>query len=216
MHYDIRNFNGQLCLNFSKVLSSIAINANSRSVRVLLFDERYTTKEAKMRLKHDKSLKGSLDAISAMCLLERYIEDQADGAIEALPCAFPIAPDVSFFDYNIVRSYIQDLHWSNGIVSATKGITGKGGRLKQPTFSASGGINSLNTENINDPSFGAIYSNDVDDNIDDCQNNNSEDVSNVRPLTNEEMEEIVRARRRKKGTLKSLHNNALHGNKKNL
>ena len=60
MGYNISNFNGQLCLNFSKVLSAYSSHSNRRNVTVKLFDERYTTKEAKIRLKYEK-VKGYLN-----------------------------------------------------------------------------------------------------------------------------------------------------------
>ena len=54
MGYNTTNFNGQLCLNFSKVLSVYASHSERRNITVKLFDERYTTKEAKIRLKFEK------------------------------------------------------------------------------------------------------------------------------------------------------------------
>lgn len=40
MSYKVQNFNGQLCLNFSKVLAATATVALPRA-EVYLFDERY-------------------------------------------------------------------------------------------------------------------------------------------------------------------------------
>jgi len=47
------NFNGRLCLDFSKVLSAVSQALYPR-MRVILVDERYTTREAKQRLKSEK------------------------------------------------------------------------------------------------------------------------------------------------------------------
>lgn len=54
LHYNVRNLNGQLCLNFSKVFSSVATNQYHSNFQTILFDERYTTKEARLRIKSDK------------------------------------------------------------------------------------------------------------------------------------------------------------------
>lgn len=57
MSYNVRNFNGKLCLHFASVYSCIQKIEWPRG-KVLLVDERYTTKEAKFRLKsvrHGKS-----------------------------------------------------------------------------------------------------------------------------------------------------------------
>ena len=110
--YDVRNFNGNLCLDFATVLSSVA-GEEMKKLKVLLFDERYTTREAKARMKEEK-IRASLDAMAAACLLQRYMEDQGDGAIDARPCPYPPPEEVAFFDYNQVRSYVQDMHYHNG------------------------------------------------------------------------------------------------------
>ena len=54
----------------------------------------------------------SVDAMSAACLLERYLEDHGAGALDALPCPFPPPYDVAMFDYNTVRSYVRSLYYS--------------------------------------------------------------------------------------------------------
>ena len=41
----------------------------------------------------------------------RYIEDEGDGSIEAIPCTFPIPPEIELFDYEIVRQYIRDQYY---------------------------------------------------------------------------------------------------------
>jgi RNase H-fold protein (predicted Holliday junction resolvase) len=53
MSYSVKNFNGQLCLNFSMVLAATTTVALPRA-SVWLFDERYTTREAKARIKSEK------------------------------------------------------------------------------------------------------------------------------------------------------------------
>ncbi len=110
--YDVRNFNGNLCLDFATVLSSVA-GEEMKKLKVLLFDERYTTREAKARMKEEK-IRASLDAVAAACLLQRYMEDHGEGALEARPCPYPPPDDVAFFDYNEVRSYVRDMHYHNG------------------------------------------------------------------------------------------------------
>lgn len=49
MSQNVHNFNGQLCLTFSSILSAIT-SAAKLNTKIILFDERYTTKEAKIRL----------------------------------------------------------------------------------------------------------------------------------------------------------------------
>ena len=70
MSYAIKNFNGNLCLNFSSVLATVIQNRADR-IKVVLVDERYTTREAKARMLME-NIRDSIDAVSAMCLLERY------------------------------------------------------------------------------------------------------------------------------------------------
>jgi putative Holliday junction resolvase len=57
LSYNVRNFNGQLCLAFSQVISSMA-GALLPKAQVLIFDERYTTREAKFRMKTER-IKGT-------------------------------------------------------------------------------------------------------------------------------------------------------------
>ena len=56
-------------------------------------------------------IRASIDAVSAMCLLERYIEDEAIGSIEALPSVYPIPDELNNFDYEVVKEYIRNLHY---------------------------------------------------------------------------------------------------------
>lgn len=58
LHYDVKNFNGQLCLNFSQVLSAVSLHEHNAKFRTVLFDERFTTKEAKLRLQYE-NVKGN-------------------------------------------------------------------------------------------------------------------------------------------------------------
>jgi hypothetical protein len=105
MSYNVKNFNGRLCLRFSSVLAAITEN-EYRQIGVLLVDERYTTREAKIRMKSE-GVRGSLDAYSAACLIERYVEDEGEGALEARACEYPIPPALEFFDYSEVSEYIR-------------------------------------------------------------------------------------------------------------
>lgn len=114
--YGVKNFNGQLCLSFSRVLCAVVRDALPH-VKVSLADERYTTKEAKFRLKFGdggkkKNAQASLDAMSAACLLERFIQDEGDGSIEAHACAFPVPRDLQYFDYETVREHIRETYYS--------------------------------------------------------------------------------------------------------
>jgi putative transcription antitermination factor YqgF len=115
MSYQVKNFNGQLCLNFSSVLAATTSVALPRA-SVLLFDERYTTREAKARIKSEK-LKASIDAMSALCLLERYLEDQGDGSLAAIPCTYPPPKELMYFDYNSVREHIREKYYSKAITA---------------------------------------------------------------------------------------------------
>lgn len=109
MSYDVRNFNGNLCLDFATVLASVAREEMPR-LKVLLVDERYTTREAKARMK-DEKIRASLDAVAAACLLQRYLEDEGEGALEARNVAYPLPDELAFFDYNNVREYIRDTNF---------------------------------------------------------------------------------------------------------
>lgn len=109
MSYKIRNFNGNLCLNFSSVLAAVVARDIPRA-KVKLVDERYTTREAKSRIQME-GLPDQLDAMSARCLLDRYIEDQGGGSLDAISCEYPIPRDLARFDYGIVKNYIEDLYF---------------------------------------------------------------------------------------------------------
>lgn len=109
----VRNFNGQLCLNFSQVITSIAFNEFPRT-KVFLCDERYTTKEAKMRMKME-GIRASLDAMSACCLLQRYVEDRGEDAVPATPSDYPPPRELEVFDYNVVKEYIRDAYYSDDV-----------------------------------------------------------------------------------------------------
>jgi RNase H-fold protein (predicted Holliday junction resolvase) len=111
IHREIKEFNAQLCLNFSKVLYSVVRHkAPKKNIVVKLFDERFTTREAEMRLATKRG-KGSIDAMAAACLLERYLEDYGEGAIESPDCPFPPPKELENFDYNLVKAYIRYLYY---------------------------------------------------------------------------------------------------------
>lgn len=101
-----QNFNGIMCHNFSKVLASVVFHDNPK-IKVVLVDERYTTQEAKARLRIEK-LQASLDAMSACCLLERYIEDRGEGCLPAIPCRYPPPDELANFDYECVRRHVRE------------------------------------------------------------------------------------------------------------
>ncbi len=103
--YSVSNFNGRLCLNFSRVLSSLSKHQYGDKVKIRLFDERYSTREA--FLKREEGLHGSKDSIAAACILERYLEDRGQGSLTAIPCGYPIPSDLSIFDYQKVKDYVR-------------------------------------------------------------------------------------------------------------
>jgi RNase H-fold protein (predicted Holliday junction resolvase) len=104
MSLHVRNFNGRLCLMFATVLRTVCTQfAPDMSIR--LVDERFSTREAKIRLRLDDYF-CSLDAMSAACILERYIEDTGEGSIEPELCEFPIPLSIEEFDYNNVREHV--------------------------------------------------------------------------------------------------------------
>lgn len=107
LHYKVRNFNGRLCLDFSRVLSCI-INQNCPKAKVFLVDERFSTREAKFRLSQER-IKASVDAMAAACLIERFIEDEGEYAIPAEPCEFPPPPELAYLDYSKVSEHIRGL-----------------------------------------------------------------------------------------------------------
>jgi len=106
MSYDVRNLNGRLCLQFSSVMAAIAQNEFPR-LTVRLVDERYTTKEAKLRMKTER-IRGSVDAWSAACLIEHYVEDEGCGSIEAQPCPYPVPDSDGVFEYRVVSEHIRE------------------------------------------------------------------------------------------------------------
>ena len=247
MSYDVRNFNGNLCLNFATVLSSVA-SEEMKKLRVLLFDERYTTREAKAKMK-DEKIRASLDAVAAACLLQRYMEDQGEGALEARLCLYPPPDDLAYFDYSEVKSYIQDIHYYNSGSQGRKNLRRmqalKEGKFrgfpkiyreKDSTLSASDAVTQDNASNA--------FSEDMNENegieydftghyggLDDTlasfdgnafpcghgfQNGEIQTETEEGIMEAEIEEEIeeellglmrIRAARRRKGTLKRLHNN---------
>lgn len=49
LNYDVKNMNGKICLNFSFVLACMVRHICPPGVTVRLYDERYTTQEAKLK-----------------------------------------------------------------------------------------------------------------------------------------------------------------------
>jgi putative Holliday junction resolvase len=111
LSYKVKNFNGGLCLDFSRVLASVIQQRHSKC-RVYLVDERFSTREAKEKLKQVK-IKASIDAMSAVCLIERFVEDEGEYALQAEPCEYPPPPELEILDYNRVSEHIKDLYSEN-------------------------------------------------------------------------------------------------------
>jgi hypothetical protein len=56
------------------------------------------------------AITASIDAMSAACLLERYMEDSGEGAMPAEPSEYPVPPSLDNFDYNTVRQHVKSLY----------------------------------------------------------------------------------------------------------
>lgn len=52
-------------------------------------------------------LLASLDALAAACILERYLEEEGEGSIEAQSCPFPPPEEIAVFDYNVIRKFVK-------------------------------------------------------------------------------------------------------------
>ena len=51
--------------------------------------------------------------MSAVCLLERFLEEEGAGAIYAQPYeSYPLAPSTAFFDYDVIRKYVRERHYA--------------------------------------------------------------------------------------------------------
>jgi hypothetical protein len=51
--------------------------------------------------------------MSALCLLERYVEDRGEGSMLAVPYEnFPPTHEETFFDYKTVKKYIKDKYYT--------------------------------------------------------------------------------------------------------
>jgi putative holliday junction resolvase len=91
-----------LTLNFTQQLATAVLSCLGPDVPILLFDERYTSKEAAAR-EHTKNpssaLYGTLDATAACIILENYYEDNGIGA-------HTVALPVDVKEY-CLRQYIQ-------------------------------------------------------------------------------------------------------------
>jgi putative Holliday junction resolvase len=79
----------ELARNFSQELANHWGAARGAKGRVLLWDERFTSKEAEMRLSQGVGghwVKGSVDSIAATCILEHYFDEGGKDA-ELVPPA---------------------------------------------------------------------------------------------------------------------------------
>jgi len=191
MSYAVKNFNGRLCLNFSTVLSSIATKERGEKLKTLLFDERYTTQEAKTRIKAFKT-KASIDAMSATCLLERYIEDSGSGSILAKPCIFPPPLEIASFDYNTVKEHIRSLHWSEPLAQNSN--------------------NAVKVSSVNKPQLEVKEANEICGNQPISTEQSSTIIDTKDELEKDEMAEyyLIRSQRRKKGTLRVKNQNTFN------
>lgn len=50
---------------------------------------------------------GSVDAVAAQCILERYLEEEGRHAIDAVPCPYPPPDEIATFDYDLIRTYVK-------------------------------------------------------------------------------------------------------------
>jgi RNase H-fold protein (predicted Holliday junction resolvase) len=222
MKYSVRNLNGVLCLNFSSVLATVCARSYPKG-SVLIVDERYTTREAREKSKKDYT-RASLDAVSAACLLERYIEDEGDfNVLPALPCPFPIPKDLENFDYGIVQTYIRLTKYSNAdLTSANQQTMMKkfgvrdGSRrrrngdeeeaegFKVHSFNRLEHRRLLSLEQMQGPPEELVSSSSSDGSSDSPGSSTvaSEELSEESEESEEEMQYRIRAMRRKRGTLK--------------
>ena len=133
--HQVRNLNGRLCLNFSSVLSTIAYKEYSTNIKINIIDERYSTREAKLRIKYDDNIRGSIDGVSAACLLERYLEDEGAGVLQAKKCSYPIPSDLEYFDYEVVKAHIRELRSKSDSRQSQDPEAIRIKKLKEGTFS---------------------------------------------------------------------------------
>ena len=59
-------------------------------------------------MKSDKTVKASIDAMSAACLIERYMEDEGEYSILAEPCTYPPPAEMELLDYDTVKEYVRE------------------------------------------------------------------------------------------------------------
>lgn len=122
LDYNVQNMNGKISLNFSVVLSCIVHHLCSQSVNVVLFDERYSTQEAKLRKSKGNVMNflkcgfycnhryfsiASLDSVAAACILERYLEEKGVGSLVAQTCSYPPPAEIASFNYDVIRKYVR-------------------------------------------------------------------------------------------------------------
>ena len=138
MSFKTRNFNGQMCISFSAVLASICNNevpgniSGKNRMRVLLVDERYTTREAKARMKYSSATgekylkKASVDAVAAAVreykgievrlsegengTLNFYICTNHSKLIQFLPIPIPVPIPCSYLRVHLLISTNIYLH----------------------------------------------------------------------------------------------------------
>jgi RNase H-fold protein (predicted Holliday junction resolvase) len=119
-------YNGNLCVKFSSVLAAVANDLNLDS-EVLLMDERFSTKEAIIRLTAERATGNvmyvgtllfersylsvvSSDSMAAACILERYVEDEGDTAVTAVPCSFPPPHELRYLNFTSLKGNSRAKH----------------------------------------------------------------------------------------------------------
>ena len=56
--------------------------------------------------------------MSAVCILERYIDDEGWGSLPAEPCSYPPPPELEIFDYEVVKKHIKELYYNDDAESS--------------------------------------------------------------------------------------------------
>jgi RNase H-fold protein (predicted Holliday junction resolvase) len=125
---DVENKNGRMCLDFSQVLCCWANRLTNGKITVKLYDERYSTREAMYRTKsHDSkgmnfqnfrvllyvglhvltTLGIGLDTIAAICILERYLEEEGASAIDAIACSYPPPISLEMMHRSVLQRHVR-------------------------------------------------------------------------------------------------------------
>lgn len=112
LSYDIKNFNGRLCLQFSRVLAAyLRASSVPYTIPLYLCNEQFSTQEARHKLRCTKE-RSSLDAMAAVSILSCYVEDNIirmnqEGSIMAVPYSLPLSRQQELLDYSKVSNYVR-------------------------------------------------------------------------------------------------------------